>query len=72
MRCDGSADPTISGEINTYINLQIEDKRNESIDAVLPITKHIREVTTLSIAQFASLLSMNIIYDCSIPLDSIL
>lgn len=44
MRCDGSADPTISGEINTYINLQREDKSNESIEAALTATKHTREV----------------------------
>lgn len=48
MRCDGSADPTIAGEINTYINLQMEDKSNESIEAVLPSTEHTREVSVLN------------------------
>ena len=35
MRCDGSPDPTIPGEINTYINLRLEDKDNNNIDVVL-------------------------------------
>ena len=35
MRCDGSPDPTVPGEINTYINLRLEDKENNDIDIVL-------------------------------------
>ena len=35
MRCDGSPDPTIPGEINTYINLRLEDKEHNDIDSVL-------------------------------------
>ena len=31
MRCDGSPDPTVPGEINTYINLRLEDKENNDI-----------------------------------------
>jgi len=44
MRCDGSADPTIAGEINTFINLRREDNSNNSIEAVMALTKHTREV----------------------------
>ena len=35
MRCDGSPDPTEQGEINTYINLRLEDNENDSIEMVL-------------------------------------
>lgn len=35
MRCDGSPDPTIPGEINTYINLRLEDNQNDDIETVL-------------------------------------
>lgn len=45
MRCDGSADPTISGEINTYINLEREDNSGNSIEEVLPKCRHTREVS---------------------------
>ena len=35
MRCDGSPDPKIQGEINTYINLKLEDKsRNDAISVL--------------------------------------
>lgn len=45
MRCDGSADPTIAGEINTYINLEKEDNSNNTIDAQLPKCRHTRVVS---------------------------
>ncbi|KAL5006456.1 hypothetical protein ScPMuIL_015262 [Solemya velum] len=35
MRCDGSPDPTVAGEINTYINLRLEDKSQDDVDSVL-------------------------------------
>ncbi|XP_059174168.1 dynein axonemal intermediate chain 7 homolog isoform X3 [Physella acuta] len=35
MRCDGSPDPTIQGEINTYINLRLEDQSRNDSDSVL-------------------------------------
>ena len=35
MRCDGSPDPTVPGEINTYINLRLEDSENNDIDSVM-------------------------------------
>ena len=35
MRCDGSPDPTVPGEINTYINLRLEDNENDPIEMVL-------------------------------------
>ncbi|KAL3842018.1 hypothetical protein ACJMK2_020090 [Sinanodonta woodiana] len=35
MRCDGSPDPTIPGEINTYINLRLEMMTRNDIDSVL-------------------------------------
>lgn len=35
MRCDGSPNPTIPGEINTYINLRLEDNAHNDIDSVL-------------------------------------
>lgn len=35
MRCDGSPDPTVPGEINTYINLRLEDNEVDSIEQVL-------------------------------------
>ncbi|KAK0047568.1 axonemal 84 kDa protein, partial [Biomphalaria pfeifferi] len=35
MRCDGSPDPVNQGEINTYINLRVEDKtRNDSVSVL--------------------------------------
>ena len=45
MRCDGSADPTVAGEINTYINLEREDNSHNSIEEVLPKCKHTKEVS---------------------------
>ena len=35
MRCDGSPDPTNPGEINTYINLRLEDSEHNDIDSVM-------------------------------------
>jgi hypothetical protein len=35
MRCDGSSDPTIPGEINTYMNLWRDDNERVSIEQVL-------------------------------------
>jgi len=35
MRCDGSPDPTIQGEINTYINLKLEDNSRDDAISVL-------------------------------------
>lgn len=35
MRCDGSPDPTVPAEINTYINLWKEDDSRNSLSAVL-------------------------------------
>ena len=35
MRCDGSPDPTIQGEINTYINLKLETKDRDDAESVL-------------------------------------
>ena len=35
MLCDGSPDPTIPGEINTYMNLWRENTENNSIQDVL-------------------------------------
>lgn len=46
MRCDGSPDPTIAGEINTYLNLQREDNSCNGIESVLPSVKHTRDVRT--------------------------
>ncbi|KAH9519149.1 hypothetical protein Btru_074844 [Bulinus truncatus] len=35
MRCDGSPDPVNQGQINTYINLRLEDKtRNDSVSVL--------------------------------------
>lgn len=45
MRCDGSADPTIQGEINTYINLEREDNSSNDIDSILPKCRHTRTVS---------------------------
>lgn len=39
MKCDGSPDPTIPGEINTYINLRIEDRAHDNVEAVLEASK---------------------------------
>ncbi|XP_072171689.1 dynein axonemal intermediate chain 7 homolog [Diadema setosum] len=39
MRCDGSPDPTIPAEINTYINLWKDDVERNSIDCVLKESK---------------------------------
>lgn len=47
MRCDGSPDPTIAGEINTYINLQREDNSHNTIDEVLQLVKHTRSVSVI-------------------------
>ena len=35
MKCDGSPDPTIPGEINTYMNLWRERKESNDIDTIL-------------------------------------
>lgn len=35
MRCDGSPDPTNQGEINTYINLKLENRDRDDIENVL-------------------------------------
>ena len=35
MRCDGSPDPTNQGEINTYINLKLENKDRDDAESVL-------------------------------------
>jgi len=35
MRCDGSPDPSVAGEINTYLNLWREDTTNLGVDSVL-------------------------------------
>lgn len=35
MKCDGSPDPTVNAEINTYINLWKEDESRNDLDAVL-------------------------------------
>ena len=35
MRCDGSPNPIVPGEINTYINLRLEDQEHDDIDSVL-------------------------------------
>jgi len=39
MRCDGSPDPTIPGEINTYINLRVEDTSHNDVESVLSDSK---------------------------------
>ncbi|XP_025088707.1 axonemal 84 kDa protein-like isoform X3 [Pomacea canaliculata] len=38
MRCDGSPDPTIQGEINTYINLRLEDTAETDVERILKDT----------------------------------
>ena len=35
MQCDGSPDPSIAGEINTYMNLWDEETEQNDIDNVL-------------------------------------
>ena len=35
MKCDGSPDPTIAGEINTYMHLWREDTESTTIEKVL-------------------------------------
>ena len=35
MRCDGSPDPTIAAEINTYMNLWRENTKENDIDTIL-------------------------------------
>ena len=39
MRCDGSPDPTIPGEINTYLNCQREENDGLTFDQVLQDSK---------------------------------
>ncbi|XP_021353310.1 axonemal 84 kDa protein-like isoform X3 [Mizuhopecten yessoensis] len=39
MRCDGSPDPLIAGEINTYINLRMEDREHDDVESVLQASK---------------------------------
>ncbi|XP_033752163.1 LOW QUALITY PROTEIN: axonemal 84 kDa protein-like [Pecten maximus] len=39
MRCDGSPDPIIAGEINTYINLRMEDREHDDVESVLQASK---------------------------------
>ena len=47
MKCDGSPDPTIPGEINTYINLLREDHSGDDIDSVMKESKLILAVSTI-------------------------
>ena len=46
MLCDGSPDPTIPGEINTFMNLWREEKNNVSIERVLEDSKLPLRVST--------------------------
>ena len=39
MQCDGTTDPTIAAEVNTYINLWHEDTDNNDIDSVIKESK---------------------------------
>ncbi|XP_050403844.1 dynein axonemal intermediate chain 7 [Patella vulgata] len=44
MKCDGSPDPTVPGEINTYINLRLEDQNEgKSLD----LLKHVEQDNAL-------------------------
>ena len=47
MLCDGSPDPTIPGEINTFMNLWREEKDNVSIERVLEDSKLPLKVCTM-------------------------
>ena len=49
MRCDGSPDPTVPGEINTYINLRLEDSENNDIDSVMKQGQQDIAVSTVKI-----------------------
>ena len=46
MRCDGTPDPTIAAEVNTYINLWHEDISSNNIDAVIQESKQTLAVST--------------------------
>ena len=35
MKCDGSPDPTVQGEINTFMNLWREDLTEKDINTIL-------------------------------------
>ena len=50
MRCDGSPDPTIAVEINTYMNLWRENTKENDIDTIL---KESNLVLSVSIKQAA-------------------
>ena len=52
MRCDGSPDPTIQGEINTYMNLWKEDMRSNDIANVLKESKLTLSVSSCKDAKY--------------------
>lgn len=47
MRCDGSPDPTVQGEINTYINLRLEDTDHDDVESVFKASELDTKVTVL-------------------------
>ena len=46
MLCDGSPDPTIPGEINTYMNLWRENIKDRDIQTILKESQLILSVRT--------------------------
>ena len=46
MRCDGSPDPTIAGEINTYMNLWRENIKDNDIGTILKESNLVLAVCT--------------------------
>lgn len=47
MRCDGSPDPTVQGEINTYINLRLEDVDHDDVESVFKASELDTKVITV-------------------------
>lgn len=52
MLCDGSPDPTIPGEINTYLNLWREDTAHNDIQSVLKESKLTLRVLLNKVIEF--------------------
>ena len=48
MRCDGTPDPTIAGEINTFLTLWREEKKHNDIDTVLEESNLVLGVSELA------------------------